>query len=360
MTSNSKSPKIPLEEPSSRYNMQTLFEPIGTQGQDKLREARVVLFGCGGRGSVLATILARAGVGFIRVVDRDYIELNSLQRDSLFDEDDIASNLPKAEAARRKLQRINSDIKIEAVVTEVDHHNIKSLADDVHLILDGTDNFQFRFLINDLAVQAKKPWIYGAVVAANGLCMSILPNQTPCLRCMLEEAPPPEHAASAYRVGVLAPVTYMVAACQALQTIKILAGHAEAVDRRLLKIDGWSGTISQIDVQQIYEQGDCLCCKQGHYEYLEGKVIDPTRGVGDRNAVYLVPQQEAFLDFVAIGERIESSSNASFSFNPFMLKAYINGLEFVLFPDGRAIVSGTHNREKAERLYADFVSKELL
>src|SRR5688572_21956382 len=176
--------KIEQDPALARYSRQMLFDPVGEEGQRKLLASRVTVIGCGALGTVLANTLGRAGVGFLRLVDRDFIELNNLQRQVLFNEDDIAANLPKAEAAKRKLQRINSSIHVEAVVTDVNHRNIEQLAEGADLLLDGTDNFETRFLINDLAVKTKRPWVYGACIGATGLSMPILPNDTPCLRCI--------------------------------------------------------------------------------------------------------------------------------------------------------------------------------
>lgn len=347
------------DERLSRYSRQMFFEPIGAEGQQKLLDAKVVLFGCGGLGTVLSGILARAGVGFIRIVDRDFIELSNLQRQQLFDEDDLASNLPKAEAARRKLLRINSDIQVEAIIRQVDHKNIESLADGADLLLDGTDNFNARFLINDLAVKTRRPWVYGAAVASRGLSMPIIPNDTPCLRCILESVPPQEMTPSCNVVGVLSPVINMVASHQAMEAIKILMGRYEAVDRKLLKIDVWSGEISRVDVQATYEQGDCVCCRSRQFEYLDGAAVPVKSTVlPERNAVQLFPADDVALDFSLIAAKIKALAGAQIAFNPYMLKAYIDSLELILFPDGRAIVNGTDELERAEALYKRYVGEE--
>lgn len=255
-----------------RYSRQMRFTPIGESGQRKLLASRVALIGCGALGSVQANTLVRAGVGFLRIIDNDVIELNNLQRQVLFDEDDVAAGLPKAEAARRKLLRINSNVTIEAVVARVDHRNIIELCDGVDLLLDGTDNYATRFVINDLAVKTNRPWVFGAVAGSSGLSMPILPKNTPCLRCIFEQAPPPEKTPTAQTHGILGSVVNRVGSHQALEAMKILTGQLDAVDRRLLRFDAWTGRDASLDMQDAFEKGECPCCKRGRYDYLEGRL----------------------------------------------------------------------------------------
>ncbi len=338
-----------------RYSRQMLFAPIGEEGQRKLLASRVTLIGCGALGTVLANTLARAGVGFLRVVDRDFIELNNLQRQVLFNEDDIAANLPKAEAAKRKLQRINSRIEVEAVVTDVNHRNVEQLAEGADLLLDGTDNFETRFLINDLAVKTGRPWVYGACIGATGLSMPILPNDTPCLRCIFEQAPPPEMNPTCDTAGVLGPVVNMVASHQALEAMKILMGRFEAVNRRLLNFDAWSGRVAMLNVQKAYQGGDCPCCKRKEFEYLEGKFGSSATTLCGRNAVQVTPPAGTRIDFAAIAEKIKSAAKADPRFNAFMLKAAIDDYELTVFADGRAIVKGTNKPDEARSVYAKYI-----
>jgi len=210
-----------------RYSRQILFDKIGEAGQRRLLDARVLLVGCGALGTVLANTLVRAGVGFLRIADRDFIELNNLQRQVLFDEADVRDHLPKAEAAARKLRAINSQVTIDPVIADVNHQNIERLAEGADLLLDGTDNFETRFLINDLAIKTKRPWIYGAAIGANGLVLPIIPGETPCLRCVFEEPPPAGSSPTCDTVGVLGPTVAIVAAYQAGEAIKILSGNRE-------------------------------------------------------------------------------------------------------------------------------------
>jgi len=347
--------KIEQDPALARYSRQMLFDPVGEEGQRKLLASRVTLIGCGALGTVLANTLARAGVGFLRVVDRDFIELNNLQRQVLFNEDDIAANLPKAEAARRKLQRINSTIEVEAVVTDVNHRNIEQLADGAHLLLDGTDNFETRFLINDLAVKSKRPWVYGACIGATGLSMPILPNDTPCLRCIFEQAPPPEMNPTCDTAGVLGPVVNMVASHQALEAMKILMGKFDAMNRRLLNFDAWSGRVSMLNVQKAYDQGDCPCCKGRVFEYLEGRFGSSATTLCGRNAVQVTPPAGAKIDFPTIADKLRAIAHAEPKFNAFMLKAQINTHELTVFADGRAIIKGINKPEEARTIYAKYI-----
>lgn len=343
------------ERDLARYSRQILFEPIGPEGQQRLLASRVLLIGCGALGSVLSSTLVRAGVGWLRIIDRDFIQLNNLQRQILFDEDDIAANLPKAEAARRKLQRINSAVTVEAVVTDVTHRNIETLASGADLLLDGTDNFETRFLINDLAVKTHRPWIYGAVIGSTGLAMPILPNDTPCLRCVFEQAPPPEMSPTCDTAGVLGPVVNIVASYQASEAIKILTARTEVVIRRLLHFDVWTGRFSLLNVQKAYDEGDCPCCKRRQFEYLEGKHGSIATTLCGRDAVQVRPPSEMRIDFAAIARKLAPVASAEPRFNEYMLKAQIGPHELTLFPDGRAIVRGTSRPDEARAFYARYV-----
>ncbi|MGH7285158.1 MAG: ThiF family adenylyltransferase, partial [Polyangiaceae bacterium] len=225
-----------------------LWPAIGAEGQQKLRDARVLLIGCGALGATIANLLARAGVGHLTIVDRDFIETTNLQRQVLFDQDDVEAHLPKAIAAKEKLARINPEIEVDAVVADVNHDNIASLAEKKNLLLDGTDNFETRFLINDLSVKVGVPWIYGACVGATGLAMNVLPGDTPCLRCVFETAPLPGTTPTCDTTGVLGPAASIVASWQALEAIKLLTGNREALSRFLFSFDLWENRFQQIHV----------------------------------------------------------------------------------------------------------------
>jgi len=251
-----------------RYARQMAFAPIGPAGQQRLLEGRVVIFGCGALGSVLANTLVRAGVGFVRLVDSDRVELSNLQRQVVFDEQTVGQF--KATATRDALARVNSDVEIEAVVARMGRDNIIGLADGADVLLDGTDNFEARLLINDLAVKSDRPWMFGACAGSRGMAMAILPNRTPCLRCLFEEGLPADLTPTAQTDGILASVVNRVASYQALEAMKVLMGCLDAMDRRLLTFDVWTGRDRRIDVQPAYDQGDCACCKGRRFVYLDG------------------------------------------------------------------------------------------
>lgn len=340
--------------PNSRYSRQILFDKIGEEGQRRLAAARVVLIGCGALGTVLADTLVRAGVGFLRICDRDYIERDNLQRQVLFDEDDIKKNLPKAQAAAAKLRRINSDVTIEPQVVDVNFGNIERLADGAQLLLDGTDNFETRFLINDLAVKSSRPWIYGAVIGSTGLCMTIIPHDTPCLRCVFEDAPPPEMNPTCDTAGVLASTVHLVAGLQAVEAVKLLIGKADEINRHLVHLDVWSGRFFNMKVQSTRDSGDCPCCKRGEFDYLSGKCGSAATTLCGRDAVQVNTTATGRIDFRAIAKKLQAVASEPVRHNRFLLKAKIDGYELTLFEDGRGIIKGTDDPDKARAIYAKY------
>ena len=212
--------------PNHRYIRQSRFQPIGEEGQQKLKQGRALIAGCGALGSVIANTLARSGVGFLRIVDRDYLELNNLQRQVLYDEEDVQQGLPKAVAAANKLRRINSEIEIEPVVSDLNYSNIGSYCEDVDVILDGTDNFEIRFLLNDASIRYEIPWVYGGCIGADGQTMTIIPGQSPCLACLMTDGPPPPGTtATCDSAGILAPIINIIASIEAAEALKILSGN---------------------------------------------------------------------------------------------------------------------------------------
>jgi len=336
-----------------RYSRQIKFPGIGEEGQRKLLASRVTLCGCGALGTVLANALVRAGVGNIRIIDRDFIETHNLQRQVLFDEQDVADNLPKAEAAVRKLRAINSTIRLEAVVTDIDHTNILDLVADADLILDGTDNFEVRYLINDAAIKLGKPWVYGGCLGSHGQVMVILPGETPCLRCVIESAPPPGMAPTCESAGVLGPAINIVASYQAAEAFKILTGNREAINRDLIYIDVWDNIQKHFKVAKLKDTVDCPCCKQRNFEWLEGKMGSHTTSLCGRNAVQVAHRTPTRLNFDDLSKHLRELGEVSF--NRFMLKFAAEGHEFTVFPDGRAIIKGTNDVDKARTLYAKYV-----
>jgi adenylyltransferase/sulfurtransferase len=343
-----------MTDPSlERYSRQMRFAGIGHDGQQRLLEAHVTLCGCGALGTVLANSLVRAGVGHLRLVDRDFIEMSNLQRQVLFDEHDVAENLPKAEAAARKLGAINSSVHVDPVVVDIDRTNILELVEDAELILDGTDNFEVRYLINDAAVKLNKPWVYGGCIGSHGQTMTILPGQTPCLRCVFEAAPAPGEAGTCETAGVLGPIVNIIASLQAVEALKILAGRTESVNRDLIYLDVWDNVQRRIKIAPLRDKVDCPCCKRRRFEWLDGAHGSQTTSLCGRNAVQVSQHSPTKLDFESMARNLGELGPVSY--NRFLLKFQAENYEFTVFPDGRAIIKGTSDEDKARTLYARYV-----
>ena len=341
-----------------RYSRQMRFPGMGKAGQLKLLASRVTLCGCGALGTVLANVLVRAGVGFVRVVDRDFVEPSNLQRQVLFDESDVANNMPKAEAAAIKLRQINSSISIEPVVADINRTNIEDLCRDADMILDGSDNFEIRYLINDVAIKHNKPWVYGGAVGSQGMSMTIIPGETPCLRCVFEAAPAPGETGTCETAGVLAPVVNVVASYQATEALKLLSGNAAAINRELLIVDVWENTNRRVKVAPLKgRKGQCPCCAKRNFEWLDGAHGTQTTTLCGRNAVQVSHRAASKLDFEYLAGVLKQSG--AVTFNKFLLKFQLNEngdeYEFTVFPDGRAIIKGTSEADKARTLYAKYV-----
>ncbi len=341
------------DDPLDRYSRQVRFLGMGEDGQRRLMASRVTICGCGALGTVLANHLVRAGVGFVRIIDRDFIETHNLQRQILFDEQDVADNLPKAEAAARKLRKINSAVTIEPIVTDIDHTNIEAFASDVDLLLDGTDNFETRYLINDAAVKLGKPWIFGGVIGSEGQTMTILPGQTPCIRCVVEDTPPPGMAPTCETAGVLGPAVAVVASFEAAEALKILAGRTEQLNKKLIMFDIWDWSFRELKIAALRDKVDCPCCKHRQFEWLDGKLGSHTTTLCGRNAVQVATRRNQPLNFAEMAGRLAPLGEVRH--NAFMLRFAAEGHEFTVFPDGRAIIKGTNDIAKARTLYAQFV-----
>lgn len=345
----------PVAADLSRYSRQILYAEIGEAGQRRLLQSRVTLIGCGALGTVLASTLVRAGVGHLRICDRDFIERDNLQRQVLFDEEDIAAQLPKAEAAARKLRRIHPGLHIEAVVTDVNRTNIEALTADAELLLDGTDNFETRFLINDLAVKTGRPWIYGAVIGATGLCLVILPGETPCLRCVFESAPPADMNPTCDTAGVIGPAVNLVASMQAVEALKLLSGRRDAVSRHLLSIDAWNGRFVSLNVTPADGGGSCVCCKQRRFDYLDSRIGGITTTLCGREAVQVLPTGDERVNFEALAARLGAVASGGVSHNRFLLKCRVGGFDITVFADGRAMIKGTNDPNVARSVYAKYI-----
>ena len=336
-----------------RYARQTRYAPLGEEGQRRLAGSRALLCGCGALGTVLANTLVRAGVGRVRIVDRDFVELNNLQRQVLFDEEDVAATLPKAVAAATKLRKINSDVEIEPLVADVVHTNILGLCDGVDVILDGTDNFETRFLLNDAAIRLGIPWVYGGCLGAEGQTMTILPGETACLRCLMSEAPPPGTTPTCDTAGIVGPIIGVIASIQSMEAMKILSGHREAVSRGLTVVELWDNRIRQVQLGAVREAIDCPACVRKELPWLSGERGSHSAVLCGRNAVQLSFPGRERLDLDALAKKLQGVGRVAQ--NPFLLRLYVDEYVLTLFPDGRAIVGGTDDLAAARVLYAKYV-----
>ncbi len=336
-----------------RYERQTIFSPLGEDGQRRLSQSTALLCGCGALGSVIANTLARAGVGTLRIVDRDFLELNNLQRQVLYDEEDVRSGLPKAIAARNRLQQINSEIEIEAVVADLDHRNVKQLIDGVDVIVDGTDNFETRFLLNDVSIQSGIPWVYGGCIGAEGQTMTIVPGVTACLRCLMRETPPPGTTPTCDTAGILGPIVNIVASYQACEAMKILSGHADQVSQTLNVFEIWDNRLRQINLDTLREAADCPTCHQHDFPWLGGKKGGHTAVLCGRNAVQLSFEQASQLSLEALESKLKHLGVVSR--NPFLLRLEVEAYRLTIFPDGRAIIGGTEDISEARSIYAKYI-----
>lgn len=335
-----------------RYIRQVRYAPLGAEGQKRLMRGRVLVCGCGALGNLLASILVRAGVGLVRIVDRDFVETDNLHRQMLFDEQDAAEQLPKAVAAAQKLRKANSEVQVEAVVADVNYTNIERLCEGIDLIVDGCDNFETRFLVNDLAVARGIPWVYGGCLGAEGQTMTILPGQSACLRCLMPECPPPGSVPTCDVAGILAPAVGVIASLEAIEAIKILSGHREAVSRCLTVVELWDACIRQVDISSLREQVDCPACKRRELVWLAGKEGSRSAVLCGRNAVQLT-FPEASLSLEQLARQLEGLG--TLSRNPFLLRLKVDQYEITVFPDGRAIVAGTSDIATARAVYARYI-----
>jgi len=340
-----------------RYSRQVRVPGIGKAGQERISKSRVTVCGCGALGTVLANHLVRAGVGFVRIVDRDFVEVSNLQRQVLFDESDVTNNMPKAVAAANKLRAVNSAVTIEPVVADIDRTNILDLCRDADVIMDGTDNFEVRYTINDAAVKLGKPWVFGGAVGSEGQTMTIVPGETPCLRCVFEASPGPGEVGTCETAGVLGPAVAVVASYQAAEALKLLAGKKEAINRELVTFDLWLNSGRRIKIGRLLDARNCPCCKQRKFEWLEGEHGTQTTSLCGRNAVQVSHRVAGRLSLDDLARQLGVSGQVSF--NKFLLKFQLKeagtDYEFTVFPDGRAIIKGTDDTDKARTLYAKYI-----
>lgn len=337
----------------ARYARQMRYPPLAVEGQMRLLASRALVVGCGALGSVIANTLARAGVGKLRLVDRDFLELNNLQRQVLYDEEDVAAGLPKAIVAQHKLRKINSQIEIEAHVADVDHTNIQRLCEGVDCIVDGTDNFETRFLINDAALKLRLPWVYGGCIGAEGQTLTILPGETPCLRCLMPEPPPPGSTPTCDSAGILGTIIGVIASMQANEALKILSGHREAISRTWNVFDLWDSTARQIKLDSFHPERDCPACSGREFPWLSGQRGSQTAILCGRNSVQLSFPGRGAISLDDLAAKLATVGRVTR--NRYLIRAAIEPYQLTVFPDGRAVIGGTEDVAEARSVYAKYV-----
>jgi len=339
----------------SRYQKQTLFADFDEEKQQRLLDSRVLLCGCGALGTVLADLLVRAGVGFLRIVDRDFVEVTNLQRQVLYDEQDVADHLPKAIVAANRLRRINSDVTIDPIVADISYANILQFAEGADLILDGTDNFEVRFLINDASLETGIPWVYAGVIGSHGQMMSVFPNETACLRCLIETVPEPGSTETCDTAGVLGPAVNVISSLEAIDALKILSGQREKIAPVLTVVDVWDGTFRRMNLADLRDRTNCPACQQDRRDWLSGKEGSQTTILCGRNAVQVSPPKGGTFSLEELEARLKET--ASITRNAFLLRFELHDpdYEVTVFKDGRAIIKGTEDIGLARGVYSRYI-----
>jgi molybdopterin/thiamine biosynthesis adenylyltransferase len=336
---------------NGRYSRQILFSGLGEEGQRRLSQSRALIVGCGALGSAHAESLARAGVGKLRVADRDFVEVSNLQRQTMFTERDASERMPKAIAAANHIREINREIEVEPVIADVNHSNIERLIKNCDVVLDGTDNFATRYLINDACVKHEVNWIYGAAVGSYGVTMTIRPHQTPCLRCLFEEAPPAASAPTCDTAGVIMPIISVVAAVQVTEALKLLTGQIENLHGSLMQFDVWRNEWRKINPGQ--PSPNCATCSLKKFETLKAEAGDFAAVLCGRNAVQISPTQATQLNLQQLADRLRPTGEVKF--NEYLLRFRTGEFELTVFQDARSIIRGTDEIKTARSLYAKYI-----
>jgi molybdopterin/thiamine biosynthesis adenylyltransferase len=334
-----------------RYSRQILFEGIGEVGQRRLLASRVCIIGCGALGTAQAEALARAGVGRLRIVDRDFVEASNLQRQTMFTERDARERLPKAVACARHVREINTELEIESEIIDVNRSNIERLIEGSDVVLDGTDNFATRYLINDACVKHGTPWVYGAAVGSYGVTMTVRPRVSPCLRCIFEEAPAAGSAQTCDTAGVIMPIISVVAAVQVAEALKLLTGRTEALHRSLMQFDVWSNEWRRMALKE--PSPACPACGLGRYEMLDAEGGDYAAVLCGRDAVQISPSRPVRIDLASLAERLRAVGQVTL--NEYLLRFQAGAYELTVFQDARSIIRGTDDAATARTLYAKYV-----
>ncbi|MEH7456377.1 thiazole biosynthesis adenylyltransferase ThiF [Bacillus sp. JJ1127] len=333
---------------NSRYSRQELFSPIGEKGQQKISEKHVLIIGAGALGSANAEMLVRAGVGHVTIVDRDYIDWSNLQRQQLYCEEDVKNNLPKAVAAKRRLQAINSNVTIEAFVQDVTAEELEQLVTNVDVMIDATDNFEIRFIVNDISQEHAIPWIYGACIGSYGLSYTILPGKTPCLACLLQSIP--LGGATCDTAGIISPAVSLVVSHQVTETLKMLVEDYEALRDGLVSFDVWKNEYSCMNVQRLRKHNCPSCGVEAIYPYLSQENTSKAAVLCGRNTVQIRPPYKEKLDFKQYKEILQGRV-ADLTVNPYLLSFSAEGKRLVAFQDGRVLVHGTKDTVEAKTIY---------
>ncbi len=333
---------------AERYSRQILFAPIGAEGQKRIAAGKIAIVGCGATGSALSSLLARAGVGYLRIIDRDYVEPSNLQRQVLFDESDAAESMPKAIAAARKIKDFNSTIAIEPQVADLTPENAEHLLGGLDLLLDGTDNFETRYLINDFAVSKGMPWIYAAAVASYAVTMTVLPGETACLACIFPDSPR-GLVETCDTSGVLSSTVNLIASIAATEAIKLLVGARDKLRRTMLSYDLWTNDFAGVSTAKM--RPGCRACGQHDFAHLAGEGR-PHITLCGRNSVQIHERQRP-MDFEEVTRRL--TPHGLVRHNEFVLKFWLEPYELTLFPDGRALIKGTTDTSVARSLYARYI-----
>jgi molybdopterin-synthase adenylyltransferase len=335
-----------------RYSRQMILPGWGgREGQARLASKTAAVVGCGALGSHVASHLARAGIGRLVLADRDFVELHNLPRQALYAEADAAAGVPKAVAAARRLRQVNSLVEIEEHVVDVNADTVENLVRGADLVLDGADNFEVRYLVNEACVKHGIPWVYGGVLGTYGLTAAILPGQTPCLRCLLGPMPPPGAVPTCETAGVLGSAVAVIAALEATEGLKILLGQQQALLRSLVMVDVWSGDFERAQTERGRVR--CPVCDDGRYELLNAERGSTTAVLCGRNAVQITPRPAQRVNLAALAERL--SDLGPVSSNEYLVRVDLEGCQVTIFPDGRAIVKGTDDPVRARALYARYV-----
>ena len=336
---------------NDRYSRQVLFEGIGAEGQSRLSNARVLIIGCGALGSAQAEALARAGIGSLTIVDRDFVEFSNLQRQTMFTESDAEERLPKAIACMNHIREINREIEVEPVIADVNHSNVERLMEGADLVLDGTDNFATRYLINDACVKHQINWIYGAAVGSYGVTMTIRPGLTSCLRCVFPEAPPAASSPTCDTAGVIMPIISIVAAVQVTEAIKLLTGQIDQLHGSLMQFDVWKNDWRRIALRPPSE--DCPTCALQEYETLRPDAKEFAAVMCGRHAVQVSPGYGARIDLDALRRKLEAAGEVKA--NDYLLRFRAGEYELTVFPDARSIIRGTDDIATARSLYSKYI-----